>query len=159
MASDDHDERLLRGALAVALGVFLTYEKRRRARTLAEWALVLDVLEGVEAAEGEESEDGDGPRVKRTRQVYPRSGFSQAPWSVMLRKLELKQRDSRVYRNFRRHFCIPFEFFLEPVQLAKHRSGSHWLQGTWQGGSVCMVITYSRVWINPVRLPILLVVS
>ena len=24
---------------------------------------------------------------------------------------------------------------------------------------VCMVITYSRVWINPVRLPILLVVS
>ena len=43
MASDDHD-KCLRGAIAVALVVFLTYEKRCRARILAEWALVLDVL-------------------------------------------------------------------------------------------------------------------
>ena len=78
MASGDHDERV-RGALAVPLVVFLTYEKRRRARTLAEWALVLDVLEDTETAEGKESEIGDGPRVRRTRQVYPRSDFSQAP--------------------------------------------------------------------------------
>ena len=42
MASDDHDERV-RGALTVALVVFLTYinTKRHRARTLAEWALAL----------------------------------------------------------------------------------------------------------------------
>ena len=46
MTSDDHNERL-RGAFAVALVVFLTYEKRRRARTLAEWALVLDALEYI----------------------------------------------------------------------------------------------------------------
>ena len=39
----------------------------------------------------------------------------------MLRKPELKQRDSREYRNFRRHFRIPYEFFLELEQLAKHR--------------------------------------
>ena len=38
MTSDDHDERL-RVAPAVALVVVLTYEKRRRARTLAELAL------------------------------------------------------------------------------------------------------------------------
>ena len=43
MASDDHDGRV-RGALAVALVIVLTYKKRRRSRTLAEWALVLDVL-------------------------------------------------------------------------------------------------------------------
>ena len=43
MPSDDHDERV-RGALAVALVVVLTYNKRCQARTLAEGALVLDVL-------------------------------------------------------------------------------------------------------------------
>ena len=118
MASDDHDE-CLRGALAVALVVFLTYEKRRRARTLSEWALVLTMLEDMETAEGEESEDGDGPRVKCTRQVHPRSDLSQMPWSIMLWKPKLKRRDSREYRNFRRHFCIPYEFFLKLVQLAK----------------------------------------
>ena len=77
MVSDDHDE-CLRGALAVALVVFLTYEKRRRAKTLAEWALILDVLECTwrRLKEGEEGEDGDGPRVKCTRQVPPRSDFS-----------------------------------------------------------------------------------
>ena len=84
MALDDHDERL-RGAPAVALVVFLTYEKRRRATTLVEWVLVLDVLEDMETAEGEESEDGGGPRVKRTRQVHPRSDFSQAPGPIMLK--------------------------------------------------------------------------
>ena len=76
MALDDHDEHLW-GALAVALVVVLTYEKRRRARTLAEWTLISDVLEHMETAEGEESEDSDGPRVKRTGQVHPRSNFSR----------------------------------------------------------------------------------
>ena len=71
--------------------------------------------------EGEEGEDVDGPRVKRTRQVHPRSDFSQVTWSIMLRKLELKQRVSREYRNYRRHFRIPYKFFLELAQLAKHR--------------------------------------
>ena len=93
MASDDHGEHL-RGALVLAPVVFLGYEKRRRARTLAGWALVLDVLKEMVTAEGEESEDGDGPSFKRTRQAHPRWDFSQAPLSIMLRKLELKQRDS-----------------------------------------------------------------
>ena len=73
----------------------------------------------METAEGEESEDGDDPRVKRTRQVHPRSDSSR--WSIMLRKPELKQRDSREYIKFRRHFRIPNKFFLELVKLAKHR--------------------------------------
>ena len=76
MAPDDHDEHL-RGALAVALVVCLTYEKRRRARTLAEWALILDMLEDMETAKREESEDGDGPRFKNTRQVHPGLNFSR----------------------------------------------------------------------------------
>ena len=122
MAPDDHDERV-RGALAIALVVVLTYKKRRRARTLAECALVLGVLEDVETTEGEESEDGGSPRIRRTQQVHPRSVFSPTPWSIMLRKTELKRRDSSVARNFRRHFRISYEFFLELMQRAKHRKG------------------------------------
>ena len=113
MALDDRDEGL-RGALAVALVVFLTCEKRRRAKTLAEWALILDVLEDTETAERKESEDGDDPRVKRTRQVHPRSYFFQASWSIMLRKPELKQRDSRGTENFA-DISVPYEFFLELI--------------------------------------------
>ena len=75
----------------------------------------------METVEGEEGENDDGPRVKRSRQVLPRSDFSQSPWSILLRKPELKQRDSREYRNFRRHFRIPYEFCLKLAQLAKHR--------------------------------------
>ena len=75
MASDDQKERL-RGTLALALVVFLTYdtyEKRRRARTLDEWALVLDVLTDTETAERGENEDSYGPRVNGTRHIPPRS--------------------------------------------------------------------------------------
>ena len=43
-----------------------------------------------------------------------------SPDGLMLRKPELKQRDSRGYRKFCRQFRIPYEF-LELVQLAKHR--------------------------------------
>ena len=75
----------------------------------------------METTEGEESEDGGGPRVKRTRQVHPRSDFFQSLWSITLRKAELKRRASREANNFRRHFRIPNEFFLELVRLAKHR--------------------------------------
>ena len=99
----------------------LTYEKRRRARTLAEKALILDGLEDMETAEGEESEVGDGPRAKRTRRVHPRS---VSPDGLMLRKPELEQRDSREYRkfrrHFRRHFRIPYDI-LVLAQLVKHR--------------------------------------
>ena len=112
MASGDHDERY-RGALAVALVVFFSYKKRHRTRTLAEWALGLDLLEDMETTGGEESEDGDGLRVKRTPQVHPRPGFSQAPWSIMLRKSELKRHDSREARHFRSHFRLSYEFFLK----------------------------------------------
>ena len=120
MALDD-DEVCLRAALTVTLVVFLTLEKRRQARTLTEWALILEVLEDMETTEKEWIGDGDSPRVKRTREVLPRSDFSQAPWSILLRKAELKRRDSGEYINFRRHFRIPYEFFLELVQLAKYR--------------------------------------
>ena len=53
------------------------------------------IIEDTEKAGGEENKDGDVPRVKRTRQVSQRSDFSQAPWSILLRKPEVKQRDSR----------------------------------------------------------------
>ena len=120
MALDDH-EVCLKAALAVTFVVFLTLEERRQARTLTECALFLEVLEDMEPTEKEGIEDGYSPRVKRPREVLSRSDFSQAPWSIMLRKAELKRRDSREYRNFRRHFRIPYEFFLELVQLAKNR--------------------------------------
>ena len=50
MALDD-DEVYLKAALGVTLVVFLTLEKRRQARTLIEWALILEVLEDMETAE------------------------------------------------------------------------------------------------------------
>ena len=114
MASDDHDERV-RGALAVALAVILTYKKRRRARTLAEWALVLDVLEDIHKRRR---------RGKRARTaMVPVSSDSASPptigflpgavvYNIMLRKAELKRHDSS---NFRRHFRIPYELSLEFV--------------------------------------------
>ena len=132
MAADDHDQRL-GGALAVALVVFLTYEKRRRVRTLTEWALVLDVLEDMETAGGEESEGGDGPRVKRTRQDHPRLDFSQSPWSIMLRKLELKQRDSGEYitETFADIFASRTSSSWNLCSWLSTENFSHWLQGTW----------------------------
>ena len=75
----------------------------------------------METTEGEDNEDGGGCRVKRTQQAHSRSDLSQAPWSIMLRKAELKRRDSKETRNFRRHFSIPYECFLELVQLTKHQ--------------------------------------
>ena len=42
-------------------------------------ASIQEKLEDTETAKGEESEDGDGPRVERTRQVHSRSNFSR--WS------------------------------------------------------------------------------
>ena len=46
MALDDH-EVCLKAALATTLVVFLTLEKRRQARTLTEWALILEVLKDI----------------------------------------------------------------------------------------------------------------
>ena len=73
MASDDRHERV-RGALAVALAVFLTYKKLRQARTLVECALVLDTLEHMETTEGDDGENDDGPRVKHSASP-PTIGF------------------------------------------------------------------------------------
>ena len=120
MASLDHDERL-RGALATTLIVFLTYEKRRRARTLIEWAIILDVLEDIVC-----SIHGDGGgRSERGWRWSPRQAYSASPPTIgflqmvfiMLRKPELKQCDSREYSNFCRHLHVPYEFLLELVQL------------------------------------------
>ena len=46
MALDDR-EVCLKAALAATLVVFLTLEKRRQARTLTEWALILEVLKDI----------------------------------------------------------------------------------------------------------------
>ena len=71
----------------------------------------------METAEGEESEDGDVPASS----VLGESTHDRiSPDALMLRKPELEQHDSREYRNFRRHFRIPYEV-LVLVQLAKHR--------------------------------------
>ena len=77
------------------------------------------IVEGMETTGVEQREYSDGPRIKRTRQVHPRSDFSQVPWSTILKKAELNRHDSREARNLRRRFRIPYEFFLALVKLAK----------------------------------------
>ena len=81
----------------------------------------MDVLENMEMTEGDEGGDGDGLRVKRSRQeVRPRSEFPQsAVVYIVLRKV--KRRDSREAGNFRRNFLILYEFFLKLVKLSKQR--------------------------------------
>ena len=69
------------------------------------------MLKDMEARDVGEGKYGDGLHVKRTRQVQPRSDLSQAPWSTILRKAELKRHDSREARNSCRHFRILYEFF------------------------------------------------
>ena len=120
MASDGRHE-LVRGALIAVQVVLLTQTKRRRVRILPEWALDFDVLEDMETTEKEEGEYCDGSRVKRTRQAHPRSGVCHAPWSIILRKAQLKRHDSREIRYFFRRFHIAYEFFLEIVKMAKQR--------------------------------------
>ena len=66
----------------------------------------------------EEGEYGDGFRVKRIRQVHLQSDLSQALWSIILRKEELKRYDPREAGNFRRCFRIAYEFFLKLMKLA-----------------------------------------
>ena len=126
MAPDGRHERV-RGALAVALGVFLTYKKQRRARILAEWALVLDVLEDIlyiETTEGTEGEDGDGrwsPRQQYSASP-PTIGFFTSPvvYSAQESRAETPrlQGAKKLSQALPR---IPYEFFSEPVKLGKQR--------------------------------------
>ena len=62
----------------------------------------------MEKMEGGDGEDGDGPRVKRIRQVY-------LPGAVVYnaQEAQLKRCDCREARSCRRRFRIPYEFFLE----------------------------------------------
>ena len=77
----------------------------------------MDGLEDTETTKGGENEDGEIPEST----VLGESTHDRiSPDGLMLRKPELEQRDSREYRKFHRHLCIPYEF-LELVQLAKHR--------------------------------------
>ena len=72
----------------------------------------------METTDVEEGEYGDGPRVKRIRQVHPQSDLSQELWSIILRKQELKRYDPREARSFRRRFRIAYELFLKLMKLA-----------------------------------------
>ena len=76
----------------------------------------------METTEGKEGENCDVPSLKRTGHVHQRSDFSQAPWSIMLRKAELKHRHSRDARNFGNNVLILYELFLEPMKPAKQRN-------------------------------------
>ena len=73
----------------------------------------------METTKGEEGENDDGPCAKHTRQIHSQSDFSRAPWALMLRKAELKRRDSRETRDIWRNSLILYDFFLELVKLAK----------------------------------------
>ena len=90
-------------------------------------------------------------------------GWDQATWdeNILGFLLVFKDYDSCTGILLFRGKRLASDFFVET--LAQELFGERFIRTG--GGSrgvcmyVCMVITYSRVWINRVRLPILLVVS
>ena len=97
----------VRGALAVALAVFPTYKKRRRARTLVEWALVLDVLEDMGTTEGQESEDGDGrwSSCQAHSSIPPTIGFLSS--SMVYNAQERRAETPRLQRGQKLSQALP----------------------------------------------------
>ena len=127
MASDDCHERV-KGALAVALPVFLAYKKRRRVSTLAERALVLDVLlkrghtiHGDDESASIAMVPASNALGKSTHdQIVPRHRGLKC--AVVYNAQESRAETPRLQRearNFRRRFRILYELFLELVKLAK----------------------------------------
>ena len=68
--------------------------------TLAEWALVLDMVDY-------DIDDDCEHKLKRSRTVPSCPDYSASAWAVMLKNPTLRNPKSRAARLFRRHFRLP----------------------------------------------------
>lgn len=120
-SSSSRGDDVLRPATAVTLAVIdlIDREEDRRKRTLAACSLLLGALDDAEDAESED--DGGPPRVKRTRHVFPRADHGASAWATLLRSEHISDPTSRAARRFRRRFRVPRVFFVDLVNLAKHK--------------------------------------
>ena len=70
----------------------------------------LDGLENMETTKGEESEDGDDSRVKRTRRVHPRLDFSRCSNAQKTKAGPTRlQRTQKVSQTFSQTFSHPVQ--------------------------------------------------
>lgn len=74
----------------------------------------------------DESEEEAHPRrTKRTRLSYPRPGYSASVWGVMLETMQTLHEAHQLHpacsqaKEFRRHFRVPYEFFLLLVEVVR----------------------------------------
>lgn len=67
----------------MAVAAFIA--RKRKMKTVEQWAVALELLDYEEGPSWWESGDEDGLQEKLTRRVYPRPDFEHAPWSVMIR--------------------------------------------------------------------------
>ncbi|CAM9144585.1 unnamed protein product, partial [Sphacelaria rigidula] len=104
--------------MIMRVGAFARRRKRSRhhdMRSVREWAVALG---SMPQSEDEESED-DGRRGPRT--VHPRPPYEDSSWARMLRNPALADPASRDAQLFRRRFRVPYQFFLQLVDLVEER--------------------------------------
>ena len=113
---DAHCEAMLEGGASVVPLVLSLVQRRKRRRTLAQWAAVLATMEDG-AAEAQEEE-----RAINCRRVYLRPDYSQSAWAIMLQQEEeLGNPSSRKAKSFRRRFRLPYPVFLHLVSIVRER--------------------------------------
>lgn len=82
----------------------------------------MELLEADDRVQEDDDNEGDDFRVKRTRRVFQRADYAQAPWEIMLREEAVDDYTSREARRFRRRFRIPYVVFLELMAMVKANS-------------------------------------
>ena len=114
LMKDDGHETNSAAAAAVSELMLSLVRKRKRRRTLVQWAAVLLAFEDEMAEAGRED--------IMPRRVYFRPDYSQSAWAIMLEaKEELSNPSSRQSKSFRRRFRLPYPVFLHLVGLVRER--------------------------------------
>ena len=125
MVDDGCDGELAAGKAVAAIMLSLIRKKRRR--TMGQWASALALLED----EFNGADENEASGVARRRRVYVRPDYEQSAWSVMLRsKEDLNNPSSRQAKQFRRRFRLPYPVFTHLVDIIRERS---WLRSKEKG--------------------------
>lgn len=96
-------------------------KRNRLLRDIEGWAAA--ALRSVHEDEDEGSEgEVRGRKIPRT--VYARPPYEDSAWAIMLRSLEVADPTSEEAKLFRCRFRVPYEFFLQIVQVVEERGWS-----------------------------------